>query len=118
MRRPSVRCTPNTVTISVPTWTQDASHGRKQILGPPGALIACSVQPASSDDTATFEREQGNLYHRVIFHDEPVAPLRSVITWVDRGNRSLIVRSVRQEASGHNRSWIVVCEEKPLGGAA
>lgn len=109
MRRPSGRCTINTVAkVQVAGWTKDAAGGRHATFAAPSAPIACSVQPSTAVDVAPHLREEGVTYLTVIAHDDPQLALRDQLLW---GTRVLTVTGVI-DASGRGRSFRVLCEER------
>lgn len=109
MRRPSPRCTPNTITTrTVTSWTADVAGGRQPVFSAASAAIAATVQPSSVRDVAPHMREEGVTYHTVIVHDDPGLKVRDQVLWI---GRTLSVTGVLN-ASGHNRSYRVLCEER------
>lgn len=109
MRRPSSRCTPNTVTIQrVAAWTAGNARDPQATFAAASDPVACSVQPSSSIDVAPHLREEGVTYHTAIFHDDPTLEVRDKLNW---GSRVLIVTGVI-DSSGRGRSFRVLCEER------
>ena len=114
MRRPSLRCTPNRVTIRrVVAWTPDAVLGRVPSYGSDSSSEwICAVQPASAADVTLHSRESHIVTHVAIFHDDPNVKPNDEITWLDHGNRTLSVVGVVSTSAGRARSWRVMCEEQ------
>lgn len=109
MRRPSARCTINTVTTrNVTSWANDAAAGRVPNFSGYSAPILCSVQPASQDDVAPHLREEQVNYYAVIFHDDPQLDNRDEILW---GSHTLTVIG-NNNASGRGRSFVIICQER------
>lgn len=110
MRRPSIRLTPNSVSIAPTSWSKDLAAGRKPTEGTPRGPIACAVQPSSSAHVPEHIREQYVVYHTVKFYDDPLVNLRDVVLF---GSRQLVVMGVEATSGGRGRTWLVHCEERP-----
>jgi len=102
--------TPNRVTVVRVDFGRDAALGRQPVETPDPTRRACAVQPASVDDVAEHEREQGLIYHVVKFYDDPKLSNRDKVIFE---GRQLVVIGVRGSSGGAGRTWPVVCEERP-----
>lgn len=110
MRRPSIRLTPNSVTVTRVSFGRDAALGRLQANAPDPTVYRVAVQPTATADLAEHLREQGVIYHTVNFYDDPRLVARDVVIF---NGRTLAVVGVRGSSGGAGRTWPVLCEERP-----
>lgn len=113
MRRPSARCTPNSVVpLEVAAYGRGAAGGRVPIGAQPGVPIACSVQGRSAriGDPEHGGELQVTAFD-VVCHDDPGLEIRDTLSWTDPSPpRTLVVVGVVPQA-GRQRTWVVNCEE-------
>lgn len=114
MRPPSARVLRNRVTKTVITWTTDAAGGRVPGPGAPSDPLPCSVQPASAKSVPDHLRQQGVAYYDVLFPADPAVKVRDLLTWVDGGNKTLVVWGIALDQAGRGSTWLVTCEHRPV----
>ncbi len=110
MRRPSPRCTINTVDLYRASYSQDAAGGRAAAFPstPTVAGVPCSVQPAVSDTVDRQGKQTLVNTYTIIFHDDPSLTAHDRVVWL---GRNLAVKGVVSSAAGRSRSWVVTCEQ-------